>query len=258
MVSVVMLTYKRANILPQAIDSILAQDYKDFEFIILNDGSPDNTKQVVAAYNDPRIRYYENPENKGIAFSRNRAASLARGKYVMIMDDDDQSLPERVKKQVAYMENHPEIDVLAGQIKGLPRIPENHDKIAIGLIQNNNFGNANVIYRRKTAQKYHIRYNEMLKVCEDWDFWLSLLFSGAKFASMPDDVLVRNAISQKHYGASYEHGDKQVRKRIGAFFAPAAPETFYNAGPCQKIRLMMRKHIVSQLFLQGLISINCS
>lgn len=91
-----MLTYQRAEMLPQAIESILSQTFSDFEFIIINDGSSDDTDEVVAHYNDSRIRYYRNDRNRGIAFSRNRAASLARGKYIMIMDDDDRSFPERM------------------------------------------------------------------------------------------------------------------------------------------------------------------
>lgn len=150
-VSVVMLTYQRAEMLPQAIESILSQTFSDFEFIIINDGSSDDTDEVVGHYNDSRIRYYRNDRNRGIAFSRNRAASLARGKYIMIMDDDDRSFPERMSGQVSYLEQHSDIAAVAGQIAGLPRIPQNHDEIAAGLIQYNNFGNANVMYRRSFA-----------------------------------------------------------------------------------------------------------
>ena len=98
-VSVVMLTYQRADMLPKALESILAQTFPDFEFIIINDGSTDKTDEVIARYKDSRIRYYKNSRNRGIAYSRNRAASLARGKYIMIMDDDDRSLPSRMALQ---------------------------------------------------------------------------------------------------------------------------------------------------------------
>ena len=137
-VSVVMLTYQREKILPRAIDSILAQTYNDFEFIIINDGSTDNTDDIVKSYKDKRIRYYKNDKNHGIAYSRNKAADLARGEYVMIMDDDDKSLPERMERQVVFLDENENITAVAGQIRGLPRIPDNHDNIAAGLIQYNN------------------------------------------------------------------------------------------------------------------------
>ncbi len=256
MVSVVMLTYKRADMLPQAIESILAQTYKDFEFIILNDGSPDNTDEVIAKYKDPRIRYYKNAENKGIAFSRNRAASLARGKYIMIMDDDDTSLPERMQKQVEYLETHPETTAVAGQITALPRIPASHNDIVAGLIQYNNFGNANIMYRRNFAVKNNLRYNERLQASEDWEFWLKMLFAGAKFAAVPEDVLLRNSASKKHYGMSYEDANAPIRQMVGSYFSPTDPVAFYAANACGKLNLIASKHIVSEDYLQALLQAN--
>lgn len=256
MVSVVMLTYKRADMLPKAIESILAQTYTDFEFIILNDGSPDKTDEVVVVYDDPRIRYYKNAENKGIAYSRNRAVSLARGKYVMIMDDDDISLPERMRKQVEYLENHPETVVLAGQIKDLSRVPETHNDIAANLIQYNNVGNANIMYRRKFAKQHNIRYNEKLKASEDWEFWLKMLFAGAKFAAMPEDVLVRNVTSKKHYGINYEDANAPIREMVGSFFSPSNPDAFYAANACGKLEMIAAKQILSEEYMQGLKQAN--
>lgn len=256
MVSVVMLTYKRAEIVPRAIESILAQTYQDFEFIILNDGSPDNTDEVVAKYQDPRIRYYKNKQNKGIAYSRNRAASFARGKYIMIMDDDDISLPERMQKQVAYLENNPKITVVAGQIEGLSRVPATHDDIAAGLIQYNNFGNANIMYRADFAKKHQISYNQSLKASEDWDFWLKMLFAGAKFAAIAEDVLVRNAASKKHYGINYEDANEPIRDFVGAFFSPKNSAKFYEADACGKLKQIAQKNIFSKDYLQNLFKAN--
>lgn len=256
MVSVVMLTYKRADILPEAIESILAQTYQDYELIIINDGSPDNTDEVIAKYPTPRIRYYKNAENKGIAYSRNRAASLARGKYIMIMDDDDTSLPERMQKQVDYLENHPEITVIAGQIKDLPRIPETHNDIATGLIQYNNLGNANIMYRSEFAKQHKISYNEKLKASEDWEFWLKMLFAGAKFAAFSADVLKRNAASKKHYDISYEEANTPIRQMTGNFFSPTNAAAFYEADACGKLKMIAAKHLVSEEFMQSLQQIN--
>ncbi len=257
LVSVVMLTYQRADILPRAIDSILSQNFSDFELIIVNDGSVDGTAQVIKKYADSRIRYYENAANQGIAYSRNRAAALARGKYIMIMDDDDKSLPGRIEKQVSYLEAHPEITALAGQIAGLPRIPASHDEIAAGLIQYNNFGNANIMYRRDFALRHNILYNENYKASEDWDFWLAMLFNGAKFASLSTDVLERGMASAKHYGVSYEEANMPIRQTISYFFAPQNPAAFERADACAKLRMIAPKNIFSPAFMQQLLVVNC-
>lgn len=256
-VSVVMLTYQREKILPQAIESILGQTYKNFELIIINDGSTDKTEQVVKKYQDRRIRYYKNDINRGIAYSRNKAANLARGEYIMIMDDDDKSEPERMAKQVDFLEKHKDISVVAGQIKGLPRIPENHDNIALGLIQYNNFGNANVMYRSAFAKQHKIHYDEKLKTSEDWDFWLAMLFSGAKFAALKDDVLERNGASKKYYQASYEDGNVIIREKMGKRISPQNPQKFYQANACEKLQMLGDKKIFTVPFYENLLKINC-
>lgn len=260
-ISVIMLTYKRAEVMPRALESILNQTYKNFELIIINDGSPDNTDLVIKKYlKDPRIRYYKNKKNQGIAYSRNIGFSLAKGKYIAIMDDDDYALPQRLEKQLTYLENTPQIDALAGQIKHLPRIPQTHDEIATGLILYNNFGNSNIMYKRAFAQKHNITYDESLIVSEDWDYWLNMLFNGAKFASIADDILERDGASIKHYKAqNYEEGNPKIREKIGKFLSSSDnSNNFYNASACQKINQLKSKNILSKAYLQNLeIANNC-
>ena len=260
LVSVVMLTYKRADIVPHAIESILAQTNPDFELIILNDGSPDNTDEVIKKYQDKRIRYYKNKENKGIAYSRNKAASLARGKYIMIMDDDDISLPNRIEKQAQYMEAHPEITVLAGQIKDYPRtVPENPDIIASELIQWNMLGNANIMYRHQFAKDHHIKYDENIPYGEDWHYWVQMLLSGARFAAISDDVIERKEDSKKHYLADDTVMQQKVKNMVGSFFSKENPEEFYLRDSCGKLQLIKSApvQIFSKEFLSNLILMNC-
>ena len=169
LVSVVMPTYNRANLLNNAINSILNQTHKNFELIIIDDGSKDNTANIVLSYNNPKIRYHSNQTNKGISYSRNKGFNLAKGKYIMIMDDDDFSLPDRMEKQVNFLENNPNIDVIIGQIKDFELTPLSHDQIALELLQHNPIGNANIMYRKDFAQKHNITYNEDLPISEDWN-----------------------------------------------------------------------------------------
>jgi glycosyltransferase involved in cell wall biosynthesis len=115
-VSAVMPTYNMAQYLPAAIDSVLAQDFQDWELIVVDDASTDETQQVLARYTDPRIRTLSAARNGGRAVARNMAVRQSRGRYIAICDSDDISMPGRFSKQVAFLEAHPEIDVVSSQL----------------------------------------------------------------------------------------------------------------------------------------------
>lgn len=118
-VSVVIPAYNAALYLPEAIESILKQTFQDFEIIIIDDCSTDNTWEVIQEYakRDARIRPFQNQQNLGIAGNRNKGVALATGKYLVWQDADDISLPTRVEKQFQFMESHPEIGIIGGYIE---------------------------------------------------------------------------------------------------------------------------------------------
>ncbi len=111
LVSVVMATYNRADILPRAIESIHNQSFTDFEFIIVDDGSADDTQAVIREYQklDRRIINI-NQTNQGLAVARNRGLQKAQGKYICFIDDDDSSHPARIKEQVRFLQENPQLD----------------------------------------------------------------------------------------------------------------------------------------------------
>lgn len=108
MISVLMCTYNREHCLKKAIDSVLGQSYKDFEFIIVDDGSTDGTETLIKAYEDERIRYYKMERNSYYCYAANEGLKLCKGKYVAFMNSDDIWLPEKLEKQVAFMEENRE------------------------------------------------------------------------------------------------------------------------------------------------------
>ena len=116
LISVVLPAYNVQDTIGESIDSILSQTFTDFELIIINDGSQDNTEEVIHAYSDKRIRYYRNEKNEGLIYTLNRGLDLAQGKYIARMDADDVSLPTRFEKQVKVMEESPNIVVCGTQI----------------------------------------------------------------------------------------------------------------------------------------------
>jgi len=99
-----------------AIESILSQTFSDFEFLILNDASTNNAEEVIKSYTDPRIKYFKNEKNPGISETRNKLLDLATGEYLAIMDHDDISLPNRLQKQIDYLNNNPEVGVVSSHI----------------------------------------------------------------------------------------------------------------------------------------------
>jgi len=110
-VTVFVPVFDRAKVLPTAIESVLAQDFEDFELLVVDDGSKDESADVVRAYGerDPRIRLVSNEQNEGIPRTRNRGLEHARGELLANVDSDDYSFPERLGKQVAFLDAHPEI-----------------------------------------------------------------------------------------------------------------------------------------------------
>jgi len=100
MVSVVIPTYSRAHVLGRAIQSVLNQTYQDFELIVVDDGSSDNTEEVVRNFTDPRIHYRRHEENRGAAAARNTGIEASRGDYVAFLDSDCEWLPEKLLKQM--------------------------------------------------------------------------------------------------------------------------------------------------------------
>lgn len=103
-VSIIIPTYNRAHILPRAIQSILNQTFQNFEIIIVDDGSTDHTGDVLEAFDDKRIIYAKQTENKGEAIARNIGIAMAKGKYIAFQDSDDESLPERIEDEVRILD----------------------------------------------------------------------------------------------------------------------------------------------------------
>jgi len=110
-VSVLMPVFNGEQFLRPAMNSILNQTFTDFEFIIVDDGSTDHSREILNSYTDSRVRLICNESNIGLTDSLNRGLEAASGNYIARMDQDDISLPERLAKQVAFMDSHPEVGV---------------------------------------------------------------------------------------------------------------------------------------------------
>jgi glycosyltransferase involved in cell wall biosynthesis len=108
-VSVLIPTYNRGHILGQALQSVLNQTYQDFEILVVDDGSSDDTVDVLKSFPDERIRYFRHPQNRGCSAAYNTGISLAEGTFVATLDSDDSWMPNYLERQVGFLTRHPEI-----------------------------------------------------------------------------------------------------------------------------------------------------
>lgn len=181
-ISVIMPAYNAEKYIGEAIESILNQSFTDFEFIIVNDGSTDNTKDIILSYSDPRVVYLENEKNSGIVVTLNKGIDNATGEYIARMDSDDISLPTRFEKQIDFMENHPEIGVLGtaiktfgediqGQIINFNTAP---NRLKADLLFSTNIAHPSVMLRKSVIDEYNIRYDLEYAGVEDFLMWWNL------------------------------------------------------------------------------------
>ncbi len=182
-VSIVICTHNREGLIKRAIDSVLSQSFYDYELIIIEDGSTDNTHTIINSYSDERIKYYKNEVNRGITKSRNRGCQIAEGKYIAMLDSDDWWLDEnKLELQVSFLDSYPAVGVIGTGIVLYDSdnnfvkedIFERDDKsIRKCILSKNQFAQSSVVFRRD-AYIAAGGYDESLSVCEDLDLWLKI------------------------------------------------------------------------------------
>ncbi|MCX6350681.1 MAG: glycosyltransferase [Bacteroidetes bacterium] len=174
--SVLLPVYNAEKSVRQAIDSILAQSFDDFELLIIDDGCTDNSAKTISETDDDRIRIVTNPQNLGISKSLNLGIKEAQGKYIARMDADDISLPHRLEVQVDFMEANPNVGVSGGWFKemqlGVNHKPPTHpEKAKVQLMRYNIIGHPTVILRKNLFVENDLWYNESLRYSQDYDLW---------------------------------------------------------------------------------------
>lgn len=215
-VSVLMPIYKtQKDYLKEAIESILNQTYKDFEFLILDDCPDDSREDVVKSYKDKRIVYHKNEKNLGISASRNKLLDMAKGEYIAVFDHDDISYPQRLEKQVAYLDTHPEVGILGCSIRKLPnkRIitnPTESHAIKVALMGYCAIAHTTAMIRKNVLTQNKIRYKEQYSPCEDYALWGDLI-PYAEFHNLEDVLL-----GYRDYAGNTSHKQNQKMNNKGA------------------------------------------
>ena len=188
LISVIMTNYNTPEeYLRQAIDSILAQTYSNFEFIIVDDCSTDNSLSVIESYEDKRIRIQKNAQNIGLTKSLNKALAICQGEFIARMDSDDISEPERFEKQVQYLQNHSDVVVCGTWAKHFGdwqkshtneyvrrEIPSREEYSIYQLFSNDpNLVHPSAMFSKRLMLQYHIKYDDRYIFAQDYRMWIS-------------------------------------------------------------------------------------
>ncbi|WP_199883818.1 glycosyltransferase family 2 protein [Anaerosinus massiliensis] len=177
-VTVLMPVYNAEQYLKEAIESILKQTFKNFEFLIINDGSTDHSEEIIRAYKDSRIRLICNERNSGLIYTLNKGLKLANGEYIVRMDADDISYIDRLEKQVAFMENNLGIGVCGTWLETFGngksdvwKYSVEHEQIKAQLLFYSSMAHATIIIRTALVMKYQLFYDSSYLYAEDYHLW---------------------------------------------------------------------------------------
>jgi hypothetical protein len=169
--------------LREAIDSILCQTFTDFEFLIVDDASTDDTAVVISAVKDARIRVLNTKLCRGISAALNLGLTHARGEYLARMDADDICLPHRLAVQVSFLDQHPGLGMCGcwvkifgdGIVSRVFRRPLEPDAVQASLLFGNPFVHPSVVVRRALMERHNLRYNDEFNGAEDYELWVRSL-----------------------------------------------------------------------------------
>lgn len=225
-ISVIMSVYQPASFknLRLAVDSILSQTFRDFEFLILDDGSGQRTYRELQkiARQDPRIRLIRKEQNRGLAAGLNTCVRLARGAYIARMDDDDISLPERLEKQLRFLETHPAYGFVGccagildgGRIRGhrkMPKRPKKED-----FLPHSPYIHPSVMFRKSVFEQFggYCESRRTLR-CEDYEFFMRLHGSGCYGYNLQKELFYyrQERASFKKRKLRYRMDEMRLRKK---------------------------------------------
>jgi GT2 family glycosyltransferase len=247
-----MSVYNGLPYLPLALDSILSQSFHDFEFVIVEDGSTDASAELLRAYaaRDPRIRLAFNERNLGQALSLNKGLALARGEYIARQDSDDISLPQRLEKQVAYLDSHPAVGLLGtlSQVidsDGQPVYGTGHhlpltDNASLQkqLLRNDPLCHGSVMLRRACLER--VGGYDPAAIVEDYDLWLRL----AEVTEMAkvEPVLY---LYRVHQGAKSEQNFPRVNVDTARVLHQALVRRFGPTPPAEHMRAVAHHYLLA-------------
>lgn len=233
-VSVILPVYNVAPHIEATLNSLLAQTFRDFELLVFDDCSPDGTAAVVerVAATDARLRFFRNPRNLGRAGTDNAALAYATGEYIAKMDGDDLCHPERLARQVAYLEQHTDINVVGSWMQNfgsstyLNRYPAHPDDARVLTLFTLPTGNPSVMLRASLFREQGMHYDATLRQSEDYDFF-GRYIGQLRLATLPEALIQYRVPPDAHKKAILSEratvADEVRERLLQAWQLPATP-----------------------------------
>ena len=196
LVSVILPAYNSALYIGQALESILNQSFSDFEILIFDDCSTDDTVAIIESYTDSRIQLIRKEKNTGYTNSLIEGIRMAKGKYIARMDSDDISMPLRFEKQIAFLEANTDYGLVGSFIQTIQqeqgseiwKYPEEDDAIRLFCMVNSPFAHPTVMIRKEVLDENQLMYKAAFEPCEDFKLWIDLL-KCTKGKNLPEVLL---------------------------------------------------------------------
>ena len=216
LVSVNLVVHNDSKYLGEAIESVISQTFKDFELVIIDDGSTDETPKIIKSFSDKRIKLFRIP-HLGQTKARNKAISKSSSPYIAIIDADDIWKKNKLEEQIEFIKNNPEIDVLGTKAKiidangneiGFIDTPLTDSEIKKTLSERNCFVHPSVLVKRKSIIQAGL-YRPQFISSQDYDLWLRIMDKGGKFSVInkylvyyrihPNSISISNKRKQKYF-----------------------------------------------------------
>jgi glycosyltransferase involved in cell wall biosynthesis len=195
LVSVILPAYNQSQYIGECISSLLAQTFSNFELLIVEDKSTDNTVDIISSFHDSRIKVIHNAANLGLAASVNRAIKISQGEFIARMDADDVAVATRLEKQVLYLNHNKDVDIVGGMMqsfgfsKYLHVFPQDHAACKTQLLFNVCFGHPTVMFRKEIFFEENTFYEESLRqYSEEYELWCRLV-DRFKFHNLADVLI---------------------------------------------------------------------
>lgn len=213
LVSVIIPAYNMERYIDASLQSMLDQTFTNFEILVIDDASTDQTLNIIRRFSDSRIRIIKNETNLGLAASVNRAIRQAKGAYIARMDADDVAYPQRLQQQVNFLDQNPIVSIVGtamqsfGHSKYLHVFPETHKACKAQLLFNVCFGHSSVLIRRTVFDEDQNLYrDELRQYSEEYDLWCRLV-DKVTFANLPEVLL-----DYRTYESSLKNDAEEKRK----------------------------------------------
>ena len=245
------------DFLAEAIDSILAQSFTDFEFIIVDNASTDRTPDIIRSYDDPRVIHLRNPETLNLSQSLNKGLAAAKGDYIARLDADDVAMPDRLEKQAAFLDAHPEVALVAaagyefsgaadfpGTIPVIP--PATHDALLTTLSEASILAHSSIAFRRDAARAIG-GYDESYAYCMDYLLYFRIA-EKHQLAALPEPLVAIRV----HPGQITNRPEWEARRHREASMAFRTLLAFNGLAP--RVRLGLRRYLIRSSLRIALLS----